>query len=468
MLIFIEKEYKIFYVRGFVMEILELLKNFIFEHDHHFWLISCCFFSFIFAYIDCTTFITIFNIEVKRDKFFGAVLVSGINRLLFIIISPVSWFRAINIVSSIIIFNAFFKARIEKCILGEVLNSVIIIVAEAIFAKFFTVLFDDIDSYIEGIYIFKYNASLMFSILIVRLIVYEIIKRKKVFIELSDNLEKKNKQRIIWISILVCLVVYFNTLEMTHYISDFPYSIFVFDVLSLILYFIISINSVVRISTLEKKQKEIENLELYNKTLSIMYDNIRSFKHDFFNFVQALNGYIKIKDIVGIKQMSDSILKDCSNVRQLEIFDPKLFNNPAVYSVVTSKYYLAKNENVEFNVNIESVPEGFEKYNYEFCRVLCIFLDNAIEAAMECEEKVVDLTFKKVDNKFLAIVENTYLDFDYEIDILFEKGFTTKRKKVADHGLGLWNVSVILNRNKNFSLETIKDEKFVQKFSILV
>ena len=26
-----------------------------------------------------------------------------------------------------------------------------------------------------------------------------------------------------------------------------------------------------------------------------MYDNIRCFKHDFFNFVQALDGYVKTK-----------------------------------------------------------------------------------------------------------------------------------------------------------------------------
>ena len=147
-------------IRGFVMEILELLKNLILEHDHHLWLISCCFFSFIFAYIDCATFITIFNVETKRDRFFWAVFVSGINRLLFVIISPVSWFRAVNIVNSIIIFKVFFKTRIEKCILGEVLNSVIIIAAEAIFAKAFCILFDDVSSYIEGIYLFKYNLKI--------------------------------------------------------------------------------------------------------------------------------------------------------------------------------------------------------------------------------------------------------------------------------------------------------------------
>ncbi len=33
-----------------------------------------------------------------------------------------------------------------------------------------------------------------------------------------------------------------------------------------------------------------------------MYDSIRGFRHDFANFVQALNGYVETNDIIGIKK----------------------------------------------------------------------------------------------------------------------------------------------------------------------
>ena len=45
------------------------------------------------------------------------------------------------------------------------------------------------------------------------------------------------------------------------------------------------------------------------------------------------NGYIE-----GIKNMSKSLLKDCKNVNNMGILDPKIINNPAVYSIITTKY----------------------------------------------------------------------------------------------------------------------------------
>ena len=444
------------------MDIVDLVKNLIYTKEHYTWLLSNLVFCFIFAYLDCATFTKIFNIETKKINFWLAVLFSGINRLIFIIISPVHCFRALNIINSIIMFKLFFKVGTEKCILGEVINAIIIITCEAAFAKLCCVIFENVSSYMNGIYEIKYNFCLMSSILVIRTIVYLVMKKQNMFIQLNDNLEKKNKYRIMSISIIGCVIIYFNAIEMTMYISDFPYSIFVLDIVSLILYFYISINSVIRISVLENKEKEIQNLEVYNKTLSIMYDSIRSFKHDFFNFVQALNGYVKIRDIEGIKLMNDAVLKDCEEVNQLSIFDPKIFNNPAVYSVVTNKYHLAHKNNVDFNVEILRQPSGFEKYNYEFCRILCILLDNAIEAAMECEEKKVNLKFMKVEDKIVTIVENTYKDFDYDIEKIFEKGFTTKHKDKKEHGLGLWNVKMILRHNKVFNLETTKSDLFRQ------
>ncbi len=40
--------------------------------------------------------------------------------------------------------------------------------------------------------------------------------------------------------------------------------------------------------------------------------------------------------------MSKSILKDCTIVNTMGILDPKIINNPAVYSILTNKYYMAQ------------------------------------------------------------------------------------------------------------------------------
>ena len=229
----------------------------------------------------------------------------------------------------------------------------------------------------------SYKLFLSIAILIFRLIIYFIVIKKKLQINLSDNLSKKNRNSIIIISIIGQAIIIFNTMEMTMYISDFPYWIFALDIVYLIIYFAISINNILKITKLEEQDIKIQSLEAYNHTLSIMYDNIRGFRHDFGNFVQALNGYVESNNIEGIKNMSKSLLKDCRNVNNMGILDPRIINNPAVYSIITTKYYLAQENNIIMNIEVMIDFKEIEVNSYELCRILSILLDNAIEAAKE-------------------------------------------------------------------------------------
>lgn len=103
---------------------------------------------------------------------------------------------------------------------------------------------------------------------------------------------------------------------------------------------------------------------------------------------------------------------------------------------------------------------------YEFTRILGILLDNAIEAASECKDKKINVTFRKEDAKhrLVIIIENTYKDKEIDTDRIFEKGFSSKKEH---SGLGLWKVREILKRNNNLNLFTTKDKKlFKQQFEI--
>ena len=67
-----------------------------------------------------------------------------------------------------------------------------------------------------------------------------------------------------------------------------------------------------------------------------MYDRIRCFKHDFSNFVQALDGYVKTEDMNGIKSMTTSVLKECKSVNTMGILNQKTINNQAIYSIINN------------------------------------------------------------------------------------------------------------------------------------
>ena len=96
---------------------------------------------------------------------------------------------------------------------------------------------------------------------------------------------------------------------------------------------------------------------------------------------------------------------------------------------------------------------------YEFTRILGILMDNAIEAAYECEDKIINVEMRKdfkVDRQLL-IIENTYNQKEVDIDKIFEKGYSSKANNT---GLGLWEVRQILKKSSNLNLFTTKNEIF--------
>lgn len=62
---------------------------------------------------------------------------------------------------------------------------------------------------------------------------------------------------------------------------------------------------------------------------------------------------------------------------------------------------------------------------YEFTKILGILLDNAIEAAQECEKKVINVTIRKdfKVNRQLLVIENTYKDKNIDTEKIYERIF---------------------------------------------
>ncbi len=221
------------------------------------------------------------------------------------------------------------------------------------------------------------------------------------------------------------------------------------------------------ILTIKTQNLKIEELELNNRTLSIEDETIRCFKHDFLNFVQALDGYVQNEDIAGIKKMNEEILKECEELHNIETLNSKVIGDSGIYRILAQKYCLAKSENITMNIEVLMNISEVKISNYQLCKILSILLDNAIEAAKECDEKVINVRFMKDlrDNKGLIIIENSYNRIDIDINKIFEKGYSTKQNN-KDHGLGLWNVRKILNTTENLNLFTKKDKLFSQQLEI--
>ena len=406
-------------------------------------------FSLIYSYLKGYMFVTLFEIELTKSQIFKFVLVDSIFNGLCLIFFPVMYFKAISIIISIVLFKTFMKAKIEDCILGESINSIILICLELIY-------------YV----IYKNSICINLAVFVCFCfaVICFIVKITNIKLKIYERINIKNKCITVLVLSLDAIIIGYYTIEIFRFIKSIPLEIVCFIVFSLVLFFYISVKNVLRVSKLEEQAQSINNLELYNKTLTIMYDSIRGFKHDFSNFIQSLDGYIQTDDIEGIKSMSSSVSMNCREVCNMGVLVPNIINNPAVYSLVTNKYYLANEAGITFNVEVMMNFEELQIDVYDLCTVLGVLLDNSIEAAKECEKKIINLRFVKdfKTNKKIIIVENSYNDFNIDIGKIFEKGYSSKIEK-KEHGLGLWNVKRILKKFKNVKLVTSNDTMFRQR-----
>lgn len=250
------------------------------------------------------------------------------------------------------------------------------------------------------------------------------------------------------------------------YTNELPIIISVLNFICLLAYFGISIYTLTRITKLTSTRKQLANAEEYNKTLQIIHDSVRCFKHDFDNTVATLGGYIQTNDIEGLKNYYKQLENECEKVNNLYILNPEIINNPGIYSLLTNKYHKAEKQDVKLNISVLMDLNTINMKIYDFTKTLGILLDNSIDAASTCEEKTVNVIFREDDKnkRQLLIIENTYSDKNVDINKIFDKGVTGKENHT---GLGLWEIRKILKRNNNLNLYTTKNDKyFTQQFEI--
>ncbi len=215
-----------------------------------------------------------------------------------------------------------------------------------------------------------------------------------------------------------------------------------------------------------KAKINIKKLEEKNKNLLEVNDDVRCFKHDFNNIMQAINGYIDLKDINALEKYFNSVIKDCHHINTVELLNYQVIDNPALYAVLLNKYTIAKENNIMMNIDICMSLSAFEEKAYNISRILGILLDNAIEATNECKERIINVQFYKERNKNLIVIENTFVDKNIDTDKMYEKGFSSKKAK-GNSGLGLWKIKNIIRKEECFNLLTdIEDDMFRQKLEV--
>ena len=125
------------------------------------------------------------------------------------------------------------------------------------------------------------------------------------------------------------------------------------------------------------------------------------------------------------------------------------------------------NVNVDFSTSSTYSPSSYirlsDKVKSEICKLLGIYLDNAIQAVSNINEKNIFLNIDEDKEYIIFKIANNFKG-DIDLDRIYESGYTTKEK---GHGFGLAIAKEILDRDSLIDNKTqiIKD-KFIQEIKI--
>ncbi len=426
-------------------------------------------FIFIELIINILLVTSILNISYTKKQMVISVLLLALVSSIISMFLPKIYCSYIYFILDIIILSFIFKANPLKMFIALIIPNVIIAVFETIFLKIFSSLFNM--SYEELALTLLPRIIIFATVYFVMYLIYRIIKYYKLNISVIENISKKNKIVIVLNFVFALIAIAMQFYVVAFYIQILPISITLISIVSLIAYFSISIFSLLKTSKLEQTSRSLEEAQLYNKTLKLLHDNLRIFRHEFANIMQCIEGYITNNDMKGLENYYKGIKNECNNSNNLTALSPKLITDPALYSLIASKYLTAEEAGVTFNISICVNFNDIKTTPYILTRILGILLDNAIDAAKDSDEKeiffeVTSSTSASIE-KHVICIQNSYSNKDVDLDRIREKGYTSKTYEEGSHGIGLWEVNRILKRSKNLNLHTTKDDKyFIQDLEI--
>lgn len=189
------------------------------------------------------------------------------------------------------------------------------------------------------------------------------------------------------------------------------------------------------------------------RTISENYEKQRKREHEFKNqltFIAALARENRVDEINHyLKEYNQEIMQNT------DVIDT---NNVIVNAILNSKYQEIRKKGILFVVKINDLST-LQIQDEDIVLILSNLLNNAIEAAEQCEDAVIKLKFVIEGEQIILSVINT---FSREPVMSENKFLTTKTEDVDRHGIGLENIKdtvekydgscVIRHDEKNFKV----------------
>jgi len=364
----------------------------------------------------------------------------------------------LNIILVIIsLYFSLFKKDISNSVYYAIIYQMLVFISEIILSVLILFIFK-----LNGSEYFNVPFSLLISSILNCLLVYLLSRIKfisKNIRKLNHIIKKNNKDwiYIILIMILMVLFIFFNRYKMnnsTEYFVNTAMAIFVVVSFVYVIY-----NKFQRQAMEDKYNESMEYVLRYEKIINEQGKK----NHEYNNQLMVIKGYINKPE--RLSEYLDEIIGEHKTGQNYTVKQLGFLPDGGVKGLLYHKLSKMEDNNIKYYLYVDQNLkdkdiESFDLKTYrDLTKLLGVFLDNAIDAALKSEEKEIEVELKDKDDCLLLTISNTY-DKNTDINKVGKSGFTTKG---VGHGFGLSIVKDIAKTNSEIETFSSKEsDKFIQ------
>lgn len=355
------------------------------------------------------------------------------------------------------LYFSVFKSDISNSVYFAFTYEMLVFVSEIVLSVLILFIFK-----LDGSEYSNIPFSLLISTILNCFLVYLLSRIKfisKNIRKLNHIIKKNNKDwiYIILIMILMVLFIFFNRYKMnnsTEYFVNTAMAIFVVVSFVYVIY-----NKFQRQAMEDKYNESMEYVLRYEKIINEQGKK----NHEYNNQLMVIKGYINNPE--RLSEYLDEVIGEHKTGQNYTVKQLGFLPDGGVKGLLYHKLSKMEDNNIKYYLYVDQNLkdkdiESFDLKTYrDLTKLLGVFLDNAIDAALKSKEKEIEVELKDKDDCLLLTISNTY-DKNTDINKVGKSGFTTKG---VGHGFGLSIVKDIAKTNSEIETFSSKEsDKFIQ------
>ncbi len=361
---------------------------------------------------------------------------------------------------NIIIYKKIFDLHIDDAIIVVGIAMLLCLIGDLLVAIITTTIFSNNMEVINDTIIgFLINTI----ILGITLITINIPIIKKKLCEFANNIKHKKKiSTVVFFSltIIIFCILGFHISSALYFNISYIVTIIVIAILwTLIIIFINSRNKY------DNLVKEYDSLFLYVQNFEDWIEKEQLNRHEYKNQLAVLRCLTKEKKV---KDKIDEILEDNINIEGQAVTNLKNLPKGGIKGLMYYKAAIAQKQKINLITDVSLEKNGIltklsEKDIRILCKLIGIYFDNAIEAAVESRKKNLTIEVYEFKNKVNIVFSNTFKKHKNMKD-RNKKGVSSKGE---GRGNGLYFAKKLIKENPWIEeTQEIIDNYYIQKITV--